>query len=87
MGNRVYFGRVEQVTGESRETGYGLDGQGSITCRGKRFSLLQCPDQLWGPPSLLLNTYWGLFAWGQRGQGMKLATHLHLVPSSRMVEL
>jgi hypothetical protein len=34
--------------------GYGLDCRGSIPGRGKRFfSILQCPDRLWGPPSLL----------------------------------
>jgi hypothetical protein len=41
---------------------YGLDGQGSILGRGKRFfSTPQCPDRLWTPPSLLSNGYHGLF--------------------------
>jgi hypothetical protein len=31
--------------------------------------------------------YLGLFPWGQSGRGVKLSTHLHLVPRSRMVEL
>jgi hypothetical protein len=31
-----------------------------------------CPDQLWGPPSLLSNVY----------QGMSLISHFHLVPRS-----
>jgi hypothetical protein len=37
-------------------TGYGLDGRILIPGRGKRFlSTPQCPDRLWGPPSLLSN--------------------------------
>jgi len=35
-----------------------------------------CPDQLWGPPSLLSKGY--------QGQGVKLTTHPNLVPKSRM---
>jgi len=41
-------------------------------------------DRLWSPPSLLTNWYQGLFPWRQSGQGVKLTTHFHLVPSSRM---
>jgi hypothetical protein len=37
-------------------------GWGLIPRRGKRFfSSPQCPDWLWGPPSLLYNGYQGLF--------------------------
>jgi hypothetical protein len=40
--------------------GYGLDYQGSVPSGGKRFfSIAQCPDQLWGPPSLPSNGYQG----------------------------
>jgi hypothetical protein len=42
------------------------------------------PDKLWGPPSLLSNGYHGFFPCGKSGLGMKLTTHLHLVPRSRM---
>jgi hypothetical protein len=60
-------------------TGYGLDGQGSISGRGKRFfSTPQHPGQLRGPPSLLSNWYWG--CWEK-----KVTTSL--VPRSQMVEL
>jgi hypothetical protein len=35
---------------------YRLDGQGLIPGRGRKmFSSPLCPDQLWGPPSLLAN--------------------------------
>jgi hypothetical protein len=34
--------------------------------------------------SLLSSGYQGLFPWGKSGRGVKLTTHLHLVPRSRM---
>jgi hypothetical protein len=37
------------------------------------------PGRLWGLPSPLCNGYKGLFSWG-----VKLTTHLHLVPRSRI---
>jgi hypothetical protein len=42
----------------------------------------QLPHRFCGPPSLLFNEYWGY-----RGQDLKLTTHLHIVPRSRMLEL
>jgi hypothetical protein len=46
---------------------------GLIPGRNRDFSLLsQCPDWLWGPPSLLHNDYEGL------------TTHLHLMQVIRM---
>jgi hypothetical protein len=44
---------------------YGLDDWGSIPggC-WEFFSKPPCPEQLWGPPSLLYNGYQGLFPWG-----------------------
>jgi hypothetical protein len=44
--------------------GYGLDDWGFIPAKGKRFSVLQCPDQLWGSLSLLSSGYRGLVPWG-----------------------
>jgi hypothetical protein len=59
----------------------GLDGWGLIPGRYKRVvCTLQRPDRLCIRPSLLYN--------GDRGEGeLNLATHLHLVPTSKMVEL
>jgi hypothetical protein len=55
------------------------------------FSLIFCflwgPDRLSGPHILLSNGYRRRFPGGQRGLGVKLATHLYLLPMSRMVEL
>jgi hypothetical protein len=43
------------------------------------FSSSPRPERLWGPPSFLYNGYQGLFPWG-----VKMTTHLNLVPRSRM---
>jgi hypothetical protein len=32
-----------------------------VPCSARSFSSMQCPDQLWGPTSLLSNRYLGLF--------------------------
>jgi hypothetical protein len=41
-------------------TGFELGGRGWIPGRGKKFLFSsQCPDRLWGPPSLLSNWYRG----------------------------
>jgi hypothetical protein len=41
------------------------------------------PDRIWYPPSLLSNGYQRLFLWGLGGWGVKLTTHLHLMPRSK----
>jgi hypothetical protein len=51
--------------------GYRLDGWGLITGGA------QLEDWLWGLPSVPPNEYWGL----------KLTSHICLVPRSRMIEL
>jgi hypothetical protein len=44
-----------------------------------------CPDQLWGPLSLLYNGHWGVLSPGlKHGQGITQATHPNLVPRSRI---
>jgi hypothetical protein len=60
----------------------------SIPGRDKKlFSSAQCPDRLWGLPSLLCIWYQGFFLREWRGKGVSLTTHLHLVPRLRIVEL
>lgn len=56
-----------------------------ISCRDGNYSLSKpCPNQLIGKPSLLSNEYLGIYPSEQKGQSMKLATQLHLLPRSRM---
>jgi hypothetical protein len=67
-------------------TGYGLDDRevGVRVPVGSRIlSSPRRPDQLWEPTRLLSNGYWWLFPWGWSGRGVKLTTHLQLVPRSR----
>jgi hypothetical protein len=67
-------------------TGYGLDDLGSIPENAKFFSS-QRSDRLWGPPSLISKGNWGILSWGYSGSGVKLTTHIYLLPRSRKVEL
>jgi hypothetical protein len=67
-------------------TGCGLDSQDLIPDRGKRFfSTPKCPDQLWGPPSLLISGYQELFpgGWGVKQSGHEAD---HSLPSSAEVK-
>jgi hypothetical protein len=65
-------------------TNYWLDSRGSVPGRGKRFFI---PDRLWNPPAFLYNGHQWLFPGYKAAWGVKLTTHLHLVPRLRMVVL
>ena len=59
--------------------------RGSIPGKGKRFtSSPKHPDRLWGPATILVKRYQGLFLRGQSGRWVKLTIHPHLVPRVRM---
>jgi len=42
-----------------------------------------CPARLWCPPRLLSKWVLEAFPWGWSDRGVKLTTHLHLVPRSK----
>jgi hypothetical protein len=60
--------------------------QGLFPGRSKRFfSTAKHPERLWGPPSIQLNGYWGLFPPVRKsGLGVFVTTQLHLAPRLRM---
>jgi hypothetical protein len=49
---------------------------------GKEFSPYR-PDRMWGSLSLLSNGSRGFVSWLLSGRGVKLTTHLQLVPRTR----
>ena len=61
--------------------GHGSDGPGfDFWHRKEVLSFPKLSDRLWGPPSLLLNEYWGGgFPW-YGGWGVKLTSHFRLLP-------
>jgi hypothetical protein len=62
-------------------TGYGLKDRGvgvQVPVGSRIFSSPRLSDRLWDPPNLLFNGYRG-----KVGRGVKLTTHLQLVPRSR----
>jgi hypothetical protein len=59
-------------------------GSSSPTKGWEFFSLSPHPDPLCCPSSLLSTGYQGFFTWRLSSRGVKLTTHLHLMPSSRM---
>ena len=61
-----------------------LRNHGSIPGRDKRFFSSNRTDQLWGPPNLLINEKQGLLPQSKVARGMKLTSHLQVVPRVRM---
>jgi hypothetical protein len=68
-------------------TGYRLDGLGLNPGRGKIFLFSTVSKLALGLIQPSIQWELGHFLQGLSGQGVKLTTHLHLVPRSRMVEL
>jgi hypothetical protein len=71
-------------------TGCMLDNQVvtvQVPIRSSIFSSPCHPDQLWGPPNLLSNGYWGLLPQWERSQGVKLTTHLQCCQGQENVDL
>jgi hypothetical protein len=78
----VYYRSRDSAVGIA--TGYGLDDRGvavRVPVGSRMFSSPRRPDRLWGPPSLL-SVSGALSPGGKSGRGMKLTTHLQLVPRS-----
>jgi hypothetical protein len=66
---------------------YKLDGRTPTRGKGKIFfSLPQSSDRFRRPPSLLYNVYREFFPGECSGPKVKLTSHLHLVPRSRMLK-
>jgi hypothetical protein len=69
-------------------TGHGLDGQGSIPCKVKRFfAIPQCPERLLGPPEPLIQWVSEALSSGVKRLGREGGPYLHLVPRPKLVEL
>jgi len=64
-------------------TGYSLDDQGWFLVGAGNFLFDSVSRLALGPTQLPIQWYWGLL-WGVSGWGMKLTTHLQLVPRLRM---
>jgi hypothetical protein len=70
--------------GDYLVTGYWIDGWFSNPGRGKiLFFTPQRPDRLCSPPSLLSKRYRVLFLRDCNGRGVKLTTHLRVMPRSK----
>jgi hypothetical protein len=76
---------INWVSSVSVMSDYRLDDRGSIPGRGKGFFLqFLCPNQLWGPSSLLSSGYRGSCSEGKAQVGLDADHWPHLMPRSRM---
>jgi hypothetical protein len=83
--SRIYHLFLKLNSSVGIATGYGLDDRGVgvlVPIGSSVFSSPRRPDRHWGPRSLLCNEYRGLFPRGKSGRGVKLTTHLQLLPRS-----
>jgi hypothetical protein len=70
-----------------KATDYGLNGRGSIPDRGNTFFVNSTAFKSSLVTLILSSVYGDSFPRGKNGRGVKLITHLHLVPRLRMVKL
>jgi hypothetical protein len=76
---------IEKISVVGIATSYRLDGRGigvRVPVGSRIFSSPHRPERLCGPPNLLSNGYQGFFPLGLSARGVKLPTHLQLVPRS-----
>jgi hypothetical protein len=81
---RIIFRRRSSAVGMA--TACGLDDRGvevRVPVGPRIFTSPYCPDRLWGPTSLLSYGYRGPFPGVKAVRGVKLPTHIQLLPKSR----
>jgi hypothetical protein len=67
--------------------GYGLDGRGSISDKGKNFLFSTTSRSTLGPTQPPISGVLAAISPGVKRRGVKLTNQFHLVPMSRIVEL
>jgi hypothetical protein len=86
--HRAHYREWSWVSSVSIVSDYRLDDRATRVhskAQAKDVSFGLCPDQLWGPPSLLSSRYQQVLSPGVKcSQGVMLTTHPHLVPRSKM---